>query len=90
MVSSQPSRKTQACSDGRANQDVSPAVVLPNQLGNARDVFAGQRLLTRWLPKRYSAVAERLELTLVGLVVVHFHANFLTPRQGFEIVPIAQ
>jgi hypothetical protein len=64
-------------------------VVLPFHRGDAKDVFAGQRLLTRWLPKRYSVVAQRLELTLVGFVVVHFHANFLTRRQGLEIVPTA-
>jgi hypothetical protein len=62
-------------------------VVLPSLLGNAKDVFAGQRLLTRRLPKRNSVVGQRLELTLVGFVVVHFDANLLARREELEIVP---
>jgi hypothetical protein len=57
--------------------------------GNAKNVLARQRLLTRCLPKRNSVVAQRLELTLVGFDIVHHDANFLTRRQGFEIVPTA-
>ena len=86
MISDQPNHEAAACSKARANQRVSHPVVLPYLLGNAKDVFAGQRLLARCLPKRKSVVAQRLELTLVGFDVVHYHANFLIPRQGFEIV----
>jgi hypothetical protein len=64
-------------------------VVVPYQLGNPKDVLAGQRLLARFLPKRNSAVAERLEITLVGFDVVRYDKSFLTLRQGFEIVPTA-
>ena len=78
-----------ACSNGRANQKVSPLVVSPYLPGNVKDVFAGQRLLTLCLPKRNSVAAPRPELTSVGFDIVHYDANFLTRRQGFEIVPAA-
>ncbi len=82
--------KADAGSHGRANRRVSHSVVMPFLLGNAKDVFARQRLLPRFLPKRNSVVTERLELTLIGLHIVHHDANFPTRGQGFEIVPTAQ
>jgi hypothetical protein len=56
---------------------------------NAKNVFARQRLLTRCPPQRNPVVAERLEPTLIGFVIFHHDANFLSRRQGFEIVPTA-
>ena len=48
--------KAGPCSNGRADQCISHRWLMPVLLGNAKDVFARQRLLTRFLPKRNSVV----------------------------------
>ena len=89
IIRPQSNREAAACPKDRANQRVSPPVALPCLLGNAKDVFARQRLLTRCVPKRNSVVAQRLKLSLVRFDVVHYDPNFPTRRQGTEIAPTA-